>query len=120
MDIAYLYAKIMDRLRGKAVIGCQIDRTAVVNSGCNIVGSIMGRYSYCGHDCQIVNTEIGAFCSISDHVFIGGAEHPMEWASMSPVFQNTRHSGPPERFVKKEVQASKRTTMIRRGRSVPW
>lgn len=109
MDIAYLYAKIMDRLRGKAVIGCQIDKTAVVNPGCNIVGSAMGRYSYCGHDCQIVNTEIGAFCSISDHVFIGGAEHPMEWISTSPVFQNTRHSGPTRRFAKKEVPVSRRT-----------
>lgn len=99
----------MNRIRGKCIISSVIDKTSVIGSGCNIVGSVMNKYSYCGDDCQIVNTEIGAFCSISDHVFIGGAEHPMDWVSTSPVFQNIRHSGPKKRFALLNLPKSKKT-----------
>lgn len=106
---SYLYAKLAKRLRGRAVRNSQVHSTVVVGTGSNMLGSSMGRYSYCGHDCQIANTEIGQFCSISDHVFIGGAEHPMDWVSTSPVFQNMRHSGPRKRFAKFDLPKSKRT-----------
>lgn len=109
MRLGYIYAKIVNRLRGKAIISSDIHKTSLINHGCNIVNTKMDRYSYCGNDCQIVSCDIGAFCSISDHVFIGGAEHPMEWVSTSPVFQNTRHSGPSKRFVKIDVDKTKRT-----------
>ena len=109
MRLGYIYAKIANRIRGKAIIGSNIHKTSVINYGCNIVNTKMDRYSYCGNDCQIVSCDIGAFCSISDHVFIGGAEHPMEWVSTSPVFQNIRHSGPSKRFVKLDVDITKRT-----------
>lgn len=72
MNIKYIFAKIIERLRLPAIRLSSIHKTAKIYSGCNIVGITMGRYSYCGHDCQIVNTDIGAFCSISDHVFVGG------------------------------------------------
>lgn len=49
----------------------------------------MGRYSFCGYDCQIINTSIGAFCSLADDIKIGGARHPMEWVSTSPMFYNS-------------------------------
>lgn len=111
MQFSYLYAKAMQRLRGKAIKNSNIHSTAIVYNGCNILGSSMGRYSYCGYDCQIVDTEIGSFCSISDHVFIGGAEHPIEWVSTSPVFQNVRHSGPVKRFANFEAPQSKRTVI---------
>lgn len=111
MNFLYYYAKVVQRLRGKAIKNSKIHSTAVVNNGCNILASSMGRYSYCGYDCQIVDAEIGSFCSISDHVFIGGAEHPIEWVSTSPVFQNVRHSGPVKRFAMFEAPSSKRTTI---------
>jgi acetyltransferase-like isoleucine patch superfamily enzyme len=69
----------------------------------------MGRYSYCGYDCQIVNALIGSFCSISDHVFIGGAEHPADRMSTSPVFCNVSHSGPRKRFARFEFPKTKMT-----------
>lgn len=69
----------------------------------------MGKYSYIGHDSQITNTKIGAFCSISDHVYIGGAEHPMDWVSTSPVFQNVKNSGPTKRFSKFDLPSQKLT-----------
>ena len=109
MRLSFLYAKLVDRLRGTAVRNSTIHKTSHIGTGCNIVNVNMGRYSYCTHDCQIANAEIGSFCSISDHVFIGGAEHPMNWVSMSPVFENVRHSGPTKRFVIFDVPPLKRT-----------
>ena len=96
-------------LKGKAVLGSEIHPTAKVNAGCNIVKSSFGRYSYCGYDCQMVNSDIGSFCSVADRVYIGAAEHPMEWVSTSPVFENTKHSGPTKRFVRIDLPPAKRT-----------
>lgn len=99
LGIAYLYSKFFKKIiRGKSIINSKIEQTAVINSGSSIVNSFIGAYSYCGYDCEIVNCKIGKFCSISDNVFIGGSEHPMNWVSTSPVFQNVKHSGPKKRF----------------------
>lgn len=111
MRLGTLYAKIFDRLRGKSIRGGSIHKSSKIGNGCNIVDTIMERYSYCGNDCQIVSCDIGSFCSISDHVFIGGAEHPLYWTSTSPVFQNTRHSGPKKRFARYTLPKIKRTVI---------
>lgn len=39
-----------------------------------------------------MNTEIGVFCPIANNVKIGGARHPIEWVSTSPVFYSGRDS----------------------------
>ena len=109
MRLSYLYGKLMKKIQGTCVINSRIDKTSVIGTSCNVLWTQMGKYSYCGHECQIVYAEIGAFCSISDHVFVGGAEHPMNRVSMSPVFQNTRHSGPSKRFATFESPKTKRT-----------
>lgn len=109
MNLSYLYGKLIKKLHGTCVINSCIDNTSVIGRSCNVVNLAMDKYSYFGDCCQIVNAEIGAFCSISDHVFIGGAEHPMDWVSTSPVFQNVRHSGPSKRFAKFDLPKSKKT-----------
>jgi len=109
MKLSYIYVKVLRQLKGKAIRSSIVHSTAKVNTGCNIVNSSFGRYSYCGYDCQMVNTGIGAFCSIGDRVYIGAAEHPMEWVSMSPVFENTKHSGPSKRFAQINLPPAKRT-----------
>lgn len=109
MRLSYLYGKLLKKIQGKCIIHSVIDSTSVIGTGCNIVSTVMKKYSYCGGDCQMVNVEIGAYCSISDHVFIGGAEHPMDWVSTSPVFQNVRHSGPKKRFAMFDLPKSKKT-----------
>ena len=106
---SYLYAKLIKKLHGRALLNCDIHETSRIGMGSNFQDTIMGRYSYCGHDSQIVNCEIGGFCSISDHVYIGGPEHPMDWVSTSPVFQNVKHSGPIKRFETFEINPTKRT-----------
>lgn len=92
MNIKTLWHKIVKKCQGSAIRGCQIDRTSSVESGSNLVSVRMDRYSFCGYDCEIVNTEIGAFCSIANNVKIGGARHPIDWVSTSPVFYSGRDS----------------------------
>lgn len=62
-------------------------------SGSHVVNSKNGRYTYCGYDCDILNPEIGSFCSIAGGVKIGGAMHPTNWVSISPVFYNGLNTG---------------------------
>lgn len=112
MNLLYYYSKFFKKvLRGKCVIKSRIHKTAKINSGATIVDSIIGRYSYTCYDDEIVNCEIGQFCSISDDVIIGGAEHPIMWVSTSPVFQNVKHSGPRKRFAKYEFEGIPRTVI---------
>ena len=99
ISLGYLYGKLFKKvLRGKCVINSNIHKTAKINSGATIVDSTIGRYTYTCYDDEIVNCEIGQFCSISDDVIIGGAEHPIKWVSTSPVFQDVKHSGPRKKF----------------------
>lgn len=110
MTISYLYSKFFKKiLRGKAVYNSQIDSTTIINSGCSIVNSTIGRYNNIGYDNELNNVEIGSFCSFSDHVFIGGDEHPLEWVSTSPVFEGINHSGPKRKFAKFEVPLTAKT-----------
>lgn len=92
MKIAYLYSKIIKKIRGKALLNCSIHKTAKVEAGSQLVNVTMGKYSFCGYDCEINNCSIGNFCSISNQVVIGGAMHPTNWAAMSPVFYEGRDS----------------------------
>ncbi len=92
MNIGYYWSKLFKKLRWKSILNSEIHRSSKVESGSLFVNSKMGKHSFCGYDCQIVNTEIGAFCSISNNVVIGGGRHPMEWVSMSPVFYEGRDS----------------------------
>lgn len=79
-------------MRFSSIRNSVIDPSSAVESGCNIVSVQMDRYSFCGYDCEIVNAKIGAFCSIANGVRIGGAMHPIEWGSTSPVFYKGRDS----------------------------
>lgn len=87
-----IWNKVLKKLKFSSIRNSFIDRTSTVESGCNIVSVNMDRYSFCGYDCEIVNADIGAFCSIANDVKIGGAMHPIEWASTSPVFYKGRDS----------------------------
>ena len=109
MKLEYYYSKVLKKLRGRAIKGSKIHATVVIGSGSQIINSCIGRYSYCGYDCQFENVKIGSFCSISNQVVIGGAEHPITWVSTSPIFQNLKHSGPSKRFARFDVSKVKRT-----------
>lgn len=112
MPLLYYYSKFVKKiLRGKCVRNSQIDPTAVINSGSSIVDSTVGAYSYCSYDCNIIYARIGRFCSLANEVIIGGDEHPMDWLSTSPVFQDVKHSGPSKKFARHTLPAAKLTTI---------
>ena len=90
--IQYIWSKIVKKGRGASIRNSYIHSTSKVESGTLFVSSSMDKLSFCGYDCQIVNCEIGKYCSIADDVKIGGARHPIEWVGMSPVFYSGRDS----------------------------
>lgn len=110
VSLKYLYGKFFKKIiRGKCIVNSNIHKTAKINSGATIVDSTIGRYTYTCYDDEIVNCDIGQFCSISDEVVIGGAEHPMDWVSTSPVFQSVKHSGPKRKFSEFDFEGIKKT-----------
>ncbi len=92
MNLLYIWAKLIKKMRGSSLKNCQIDKTSKVESGSNLVNTVMRKHSFCGYDCEIANADIGSFCSIANNVVIGGGMHPMDWVSTSPVFYEGRDS----------------------------
>ena len=82
----YIAKGLRHILQPPALTNCKIDKTSAVCSGSQINRTSMGRYSYIGHDCFFVNVDIGSFCSIADGCRVGGAIHPINRVSSSPVF----------------------------------
>lgn len=107
MNISYIWSKFLKKLRGSAVINSKIPKSSKVESGSHLVGTVFGKHSFCGYDCEIINCEVGSFCSIANNVKIGGGVHPMDWVSMSPVFYEGRDS------VKAKFSEHKRNPSLR-------
>lgn len=63
--------RILRKVKPKTKINSTLDKTSKVEGGGTIINSVMGRFSFCGRNCHIVNTEIGSFCSIAGNVKIG-------------------------------------------------
>lgn len=84
--LKYFIAKVFRKFFIPAIKNSKLDRKAKVCSFSNIINSVINRYSYVGYYCNIINTSIGAFSSIADNCIIGGAMHPIDWVSTSPVF----------------------------------
>lgn len=92
MNFKSLIFKLLKKGRLTYTLNSEISRSAKINAGTEIVNSKMNDYSYCGYDCKIIYAEIGKYCSIASNVVIGGANHPMEWVSTSPVFIKGRNT----------------------------
>ena len=106
--IEFYFAKMLRRLNKPAIRASKIHKTSKVCSGSQINRVEMGKYSYIGNNCFANHVKIGAFCSIADNCFIGGAGHPIEFVSTSPVFcKGTNIMG--KNFANKEFKASTET-----------
>ena len=90
--IGYIYSKILKKLRLSSILNSTIHKTSKIESGTSFINSSLDRYSFCGYDCTILNTEIGSFCSIASNVKIGGVAHPVNFVSTSPVFLSHKDS----------------------------
>lgn len=90
--ILSLYAKILRRLKGVDVSKSYVDPTAKVEPGSKLLYSRFERHSFCGYDCTFLHVDVGSFCSIASGVSVGGAHHPIEFMSTSPVFLSHKDS----------------------------
>lgn len=90
--LSHLWCKLTKVARGRSVRRSSIHNDSKVEAGSALVNSTMGRHSFCGYDCTILNTDIGSFVSIANRVTIGGVAHPMHFVSMSPVFLSHKDS----------------------------
>lgn len=87
MFFSYLLNKLLRKvLNPPAIRDSSIDKNARIWDHCTIINSSIGRYSYISDHTTVVYTEIGSFCSISSYCQIGGASHPKEYVSTSPLF----------------------------------
>lgn len=99
MTLSYLYSKFFKIVvQGKSIRNSRIDKTAKIYSGTEFYDSSIGRHSYIGYSSEIHSCDIGAFCSIANGLIVGGAKHPLDWVSTSPVFYDVgggtgRHLG---------------------------
>ncbi|HTM66061.1 MAG TPA: CatB-related O-acetyltransferase [Flavipsychrobacter sp.] len=107
MNLKYYWSKLFKKLRGSSVFQSEIHPTSKIESGSLIVNSKFDKHSFCGYDCQIINCEVGSFCSVSNQVIIGGGMHPMDWVGMSPVFYEGRDSVKAKFSTHKRVDAKK-------------
>ncbi len=90
--IKYIFAKgLKVLLNPPALKKCNIDKTSAVCSKSELNAVSIGRYSYVGNQCLMVNVKIGSFCSIADNCYIGAENHPIMRVSTSPVFHQGRN-----------------------------
>lgn len=94
MRIKYLWSKFIKKLPSSAVSESVFEYPSRVEARSTVLKTKMGRYSYCGYGCTLINCNIGRFCSIADNVKIGLPNHPMTWVSTSCAFYFGRDSIP--------------------------
>lgn len=91
-DFRYVVARIFKMLLPSAIKASVLAPTAKVNGGSQVVHSRIGKHSYCGYGCKILNADVGSFCSIADDVCVGGSGHAMHFVSTSTAFISNRDS----------------------------
>ena len=87
-----------------------VDKTSAICSGVRFYRGKIGRYSYIGNNSFVIDTDIGSFTSISTDCYIGGASHPVNWVSTSPVFHKWENIMK-KNFSKHEFEIFKRTNI---------
>ena len=88
----YIWNKILKKMRGSAVSGSTIHQSSKIEAGCQVINVEMGKHSFCGYDCTLINCKIGSFCSLADNISVGLASHPVSWISTSPAFIERKDS----------------------------
>ena len=88
-DLKYYLARLLSK-KPSAVRNSVIHKTAAVGNGAQVVGSHIGKYSYI-YGSSLIETKMGAFCSVASGCSIGGGRHPTDWVSTSPVFYKGRN-----------------------------
>lgn len=82
----YISKGLRKYLNPPAIRDCEIHPTVAIWDHCTVDGTKIGKYTYISDHTLISSADIGAFCSISSYCHIGGAAHPLNFVSTSPVF----------------------------------
>lgn len=90
-SLRYIISKLILKLQIPAILRSEIHSNSIICAKSHVVNSKIGKYSYIGYNCNIYNVEIGNFCSIAERCFLGGAQHPIEFVSTSPVFHEGKN-----------------------------
>lgn len=88
----YYLPKLLKKIHIPAIKDSRISKKAKIEAGSTFINSSIEKYSFCGYDCIVINTDIGAFCSLAGNIKIGLAKHPIEWTSTSCAFYYGRDS----------------------------
>ncbi len=110
MKLFYYAARLVEKMKPNAIHNCNIDKTAHKGYGNQIIESQIGKYSYIGNKSTVCHAKIGAFCSVAPNVIIGGAAHPIDFVSTSPIFHRGRNVLS-KNFADKAFDPFKRTTI---------
>nr|WP_307953096.1 CatB-related O-acetyltransferase [Streptococcus uberis] len=78
-------------LNPPALKNCKLSQNSKVCSKSELLNTTLDDYSYIGYNCFVAETKIGKYCSIADNCRIGGAAHPLNWVTTSPVFHNNKN-----------------------------
>lgn len=87
MEIMYIIGKLLQFIQIPQIHNSHIDKSSKVRFGSLVVGTNIDRHTYIAENSSILYCDIGSFTSIASNCFIGGASHPIDWVSTSPVFQ---------------------------------
>lgn len=91
MKLGYIIQKILKKMFNRPCVNqSNIEKSARIDIGSVVVETSMDRYSYIGEHTSVLCAEIGAFTCISNYCAIGGGSHPIDWVSVSPVFNTTK------------------------------
>lgn len=90
-SIKFLLAKLLQRLNISEIRDSSLHQNARISPGCIFKNSTIGKWSYTAPKTSVLHTDIGNFVSIAANCSIGLAAHPMDWASLSPVFHEGRN-----------------------------
>lgn len=86
MALLYKIKRLLSR-RPTSVYKSNINKNAKIGNGTQFYMSSIGKYSYV-YESKVIYSIIGKYCSIGSGCIIGGASHPIEWISSSPIFYN--------------------------------
>ncbi|MFI3316698.1 MAG: CatB-related O-acetyltransferase [Rikenellaceae bacterium] len=111
INIKYILAKVIERMMIPAIYNSTIDRTSRIGARSVMANSTLGKYSYCGNDSSINDTDIGHFCSIANKVLIGAGDHPINNVSTSPAFYGSSRNGVKRKLYHGKQPLPPRTTV---------
>lgn len=110
MDIRYLLSKLLLKVQIPSIKNSVLCKTSKVASKATVYNSILGKYTYIGVNTYVINTDIGHYCSIGNDSSIGLGQHPLFYASTSPVFYEGKNIFR-KNFAKLKFQKYKKTTI---------